>query len=391
MLIKAIDLYVVNLPFNFSFGHSLAKRSSSQNIIVKVTLADGSIGYGEGIPREYVTGESVSSALKCLAQDLVPVILQEESNVVSQLNKLTLPATGGGAAWCALELAILDACARSKNLSLAEVVGKPLRNEIKYDGVVPFARREFFLAILLFYKFYGFETVKLKLGANDDDNLFKVKTARAILGNSVKLRVDVNSAWTLDQALRSAEFFRPYNVLSYEQPFAGNAWEDLQKLTAAIPEEVVLDESLRTVDEAQSLAQQRVGSGFNIRLSKVGGITAAKRIVEIASNHNINCHLGAQVGESAILSSAGRIFACTQKPFANYEGSANRFLLKNDLAQENLTASWGGKGVLDNKPGLGITVLENRLESLAIEHKKFTLGTVDIGKAALVNEVVGVR
>ena len=64
--IQTIEILTLRLPFRFSFGHSLAERSSTVNILVRLTLANGIVGYGEGVPRDYVTGETVDGALEAL-------------------------------------------------------------------------------------------------------------------------------------------------------------------------------------------------------------------------------------------------------------------------------------------------------------------------------------
>src|SRR5262249_8149622 len=72
MKIAAIDVFTVRLPFRFSFGHSLAARSSSENVVVRVRLSDGSEGWGEGVPRDYVTGEQSGSAASRIADQYAP-------------------------------------------------------------------------------------------------------------------------------------------------------------------------------------------------------------------------------------------------------------------------------------------------------------------------------
>ena len=61
--VMRIEVLTARLPFRFSFGHALAARRESTNVYVKLTLDDGTIGFGEGVPREYVTGETVESAV----------------------------------------------------------------------------------------------------------------------------------------------------------------------------------------------------------------------------------------------------------------------------------------------------------------------------------------
>ncbi|MGH9551175.1 MAG: hypothetical protein ACRD3W_17465, partial [Terriglobales bacterium] len=94
------------------------------------------------------------------------------------------------------------------------------------------------------------------------------------------------------------------------------------------------------------------------------GVLAAKEISRIACQAGIARHMGAQVGESGILSAAGRAFAAAQDTFDNCEGSNNLFLLKTDITRENLNVGPGGTGKLLSGDGLGVTILPKRLQSM---------------------------
>jgi len=211
--------------------------------------------------------------------------------------------------------------------------------------------------ILLFYRLFGFETVKIKVGASLQEDVERVRLARRIMGNKTKLRIDANGAWaSAAQAIEAMEQFRPFNVLSVEQPVPAQDIDAMHEITKSIPEEVVADESLCTIEQARSLAQHRICTAFNIRLSKNGGWLAAQEIASIARTYGISLHMGAQVGEGGILSAAGRAFASVEGPFDNCEGSNNLFLLKQDVVEENLNVGWGGFGRPIESPGLGVTV-----------------------------------
>ena len=75
MRVARIEARLVELPFRFSFGHALAARSSTTNVIVAVTFDDGAVGYGEGVPREYVTGETPESALARVVDEYAPALI----------------------------------------------------------------------------------------------------------------------------------------------------------------------------------------------------------------------------------------------------------------------------------------------------------------------------
>jgi muconate cycloisomerase len=214
---------------------------------------------------------------------------------------------------------------------------------------------------LWFYKLFSFKTVKIKVGRDFDGDLERVILARKVLGPSVTLRADANCAWNAEEALQCAERFRPYNIASYEQPVPADDLEGLARISRNIPEDVLADESLCSIEQARLLAAEKICTAFNIRVSKVGGVLAATEISRIAEAAGINRHMGAQVGESGILSAAGRAFASTQPQFDNYEGSNNFFLLKKDITAENLNVGYGGGGKLLPGNGLGVTVLDERI------------------------------
>ena len=379
MKVVAVEVFLITLPFRFAFKHSLASRDHSENLIVRVAIVHGAetfVGYGEGVPRDYVTGESASGAVTAIEQDYAPVFINASFATAAQLidalklhwHQLNLENKPQGASWCAFELAMLDAAARAERINVGSLLAGPTWTAsagISYGAVIPFGGQKALKAVLWFYKLYGFQTVKIKVGKDRELDLYRLKIARRILGEKVTLRVDANCAWSVEETLTAAEQMRLYGVRSYEQPVAADNLEGLAAITKAIPEQVMVDESLCTVGDARLLASKKVCSAFNIRISKVGGLFAARQIAEIARQSGIACHMGAQVGESGILSAAGRTFASLEPPFDNYEGSNNFFLLKEDITAENLNVGPGGFGRLLNGNGLGVTVKTERLRKFS--------------------------
>ena len=117
---------------------------------------------------------------------------------------------------------------------------------------------------------------------------------------------------------------RPYRLSAVEQPLPADDLEGLRRVTAATTEQIIVDESLRTLAEAETLAQTRACDAFNIRVSKCGGLLRSARIARIAAENGLTCVVGAQVGESGILSAAGRHLAASLPAVRYLEGSAGR-------------------------------------------------------------------
>jgi muconate cycloisomerase len=398
MKINQIKAFAIKLPFRFSFGHSLASRNSSLNVIVRVELEDPAtgrraIGYGESVPRDYVTGETTEGALKLINSDYIPRLLamtfDSPLDAMMKLEEiftsLSLHEKPRGASWCAVELAVLDAVCRVNGLSVASLLSMEdavrlsksgnyqpsatISSYTTYGAVLPFSGTSKLplLGMLYFFKLYGFKTVKVKVGRDIDSDLERLKLARQIMGDDAILRIDANCAWTVDETLYFAEKMREFRVESIEQPVPAEDIAGMQRLTRELPETIVADESLLTLKDAKTLIEVRGANAFNIRLSKVGGLVAATRMVDLARNAGVGCLLGAQVGETAILTAAGRAFACVKGPLDNCEGSFNRFLLKSDLSIEDTTMKQGGRAFLPDGPGLGIRIDENKLKRLVVK------------------------
>jgi muconate cycloisomerase len=154
---------------------------------------------------------------------------------------------------------------------------------------------------------------------------------------------------------------RAHRISSVEQPLAGDDHEGLRRLTADLPEAIILDESLRTVDEARTLAGTGACDAFNIRVSKCGGLLPSLEIAGIAREHGLFTVVGAQVGESGILSAAGRHAAAAIVSPRYVEGSGGRLLLREDLTAENVLPGRRGWARTFTGPGLGVTVREDVL------------------------------
>lgn len=364
---RRIEAIEVTFPFRFSFGHALASRVSSNNVLVRVETSNGAVGFGEAVPREYVTGETPASVVRLVCEVLGPALLGRSFERLEDLPPVLDdafgridPALPSGAARCGVELAVLDAGGRATGRSVGELLGPVVRPVVRYSGVFPLLPAPLMLLVAGGMRAYGIREAKLKVGRSLREDLRNLKLARVALGRKAGLRVDANCAWTADQAVESIRAMRRYGVESIEQPVAQDDLVGFKRVTDLVEEPTMADESLRTEADAQRLADGRICDMFNIRISKCGGLLAAKRIVEIATAAGMRCQLGAQVGESAILSAAGRQFATRIENLRYFEGSAGRILLKQDIADRELAPGRGGCAPALDGPGLGIHVDEEK-------------------------------
>jgi L-alanine-DL-glutamate epimerase-like enolase superfamily enzyme len=372
MIVKKLDIWHLRLGFLSPIKHNLATHQGSDNLVVRVTTTEGLTGFGEGVPRTFVTGEVLSSSLLFLRQVLAPAILARDFSspqaLLQDLGRLYehAQAQRHPAAFCALETALLDAAARTGNIPVTGLIGPKLRTSLEYSAVIPLMSPESMRHLLRLVKMNHMRFIKLKVGTDDD--LANLRLVRDELGDDVDIRVDANSAWTPSEAIERLKEMEPYGISAVEQPVAKADFAGLQQVSAAVQIPVIADESLCNEDDARSLIDLQACRIFNIRISKCGGLGTATRISRMAEAAGIVCQLGCHVGETSILSAAGRQFALTVPHLSYVEGSFSPYLLVRDVVSQPVVFHGGGMAFELPGPGLGIEVLEGALEALTVSH-----------------------
>ncbi len=387
MKIVALEAFVVRIPLVKPVKHASHTRSDTDNLVVKATLENGIVGWGEGVPREYVTGESASSAIEHLTRSNLGSQLSQCDDLASALKMIEsvkmATVTGdergiaGNAARCAVELALLDACGKFFQVPLSEMT-KTLspslyesRSLVRYSGAITSARRGLKIRLASWrMRIFGVKQLKVKVGIEGHDDPYRLKMIRGRVGKSVDIRIDANESWTAENAGAKIRALEPFNISAVEQPIPHEQAHLLAKLQQEIQTPIMLDESCCGMYDAKLAVENNWCKLFNIRLSKVGGFIPAIRLAEYATANNIGYQLGCQVGETAILSAAGRHFATSIKNIRYLEGSYDRHLVKKSLSEEDITFGWGGVAPEIRGNGLGISISEQQVKECQTRHEE---------------------
>jgi muconate cycloisomerase len=372
------------IPLRRPFSHAAATRNTAQPIVVAVELTAGAVGYGETLPREYVTGESVDSVIDAVREHLLPAILEIHPEnfpeALEQISALPTLAPDGSpitAARAGVELALLDAYSHHFQRPITEAAGwmglpglgppGSLRS-VRYSGIVGTGRTSRIGRFIRAMRCYGLRDFKLKVGGLDDNA--RVAAAVDTLGASLRdgsttLRLDANSGWDLETARARLAGWEHLHIACVEQPLDKFRREDINELHRTTTLELMHDESLVTYADAESLVIDQVADWFNLRLSKNGGFLETMRLAGMARQHKVRCQLGCMVGETGILSAAGRRFLECVPDIEFAEGSYGRFLLKTDITRRPVDFGYGGKPKPLVGLGWGVDVEPERLKSLA--------------------------
>ncbi|MCY2945215.1 MAG: dipeptide epimerase [Planctomycetota bacterium] len=377
MRVRSVVMYCVRIPLRREIRHASHVRLHTDSLIVRVTLANGVVGYGEGLPRDYVTGETLDISAELLRKtDLKGQLgkVADWDQALLLIGRLKLPEVPGddrkcvgNAARCALEIALLDAYGRHFGQSLGSIAAKLApelaqnQSEVRY-GIVITSSSGWKLGFKAFgYRLYRFRQAKLKVGIEGKDDVSRIATLRRWGGEQLGIRLDANEAWTTEVGREILEKTKTFGIQWVEQPLPHENCADLFDFRRETGTAIMLDESLCSMEDAKRAVAGGWCDLFNLRLSKCGGFLPSLALARFAHQNGISCQLGCQVGETAILSAAGRLFAQSVSGLKALEGSYDRHLVTEALGKRDLTFGWGGKAPALSGPGLGVDIREDAL------------------------------
>jgi muconate cycloisomerase len=378
--LASVAASAVRIPFVAAFGHAATIRSRSESIVVRVGFDGGAIGFGEGAPRPYVTGESVASALEALRRPLVPRVADQDFPTDGppaarfarwlELLEEALPTEGDDAARrasarAALEMAVLDGLLRQCGESLSAMF-PPTCASVRYSGVVGAGTVADARRAAEAIRALGMDHVKVKVGAASDGE--RLAAIRAILGRDVRLRADANRAWSLDEARRALDSFAPFELEAIEDPLRECDPGNARRLREGTPVALVLDEPVASLADLRRYATAGACDVVNVRVSKCGGLAPSLAIAACARRHDVRVQVGCHVGETAILSAAGRHLAAALPDLFAIEGSFGTRLLREDVTAAPVGFGRLGAASLLTGAGLGIEVREDVLRRYTTAH-----------------------
>lgn len=389
MRVVEITAWQVRIPLRKAIRHASHTRTETDNVVVRCVLADGTTGHGEGVPREYVTGETIASALALLQASDLRSQLEDAGDfgaAVAMAERLRLPAIPGddracqgNAARCAVELALLDAYGKHFGQPLTQItrllaadVYEP-RDRVRYSGAITSAQGMKARWAAWKMWIYGFSQLKIKVGIEGQDDVKRLGSIRRRVGRRMDLRIDVNEAWAPENVRERILELKPFQISSVEQPLPHAKVAELAQIRREVDVPIMLDESLCGMVDAQRACDLGSCDLFNIRLSKCGGFIPSLRLAQFARQHRLGYQLGCQVGETALLSAAGRHFASSVRDIRYVEGSYDRHLVKESLGTQDITFGWGGWAPALAGPGLGVAIDTAALERVSA-HKEVLLG-----------------
>jgi L-Ala-D/L-Glu epimerase / N-acetyl-D-glutamate racemase len=370
--VERFELFRLDLPFRKPFKHAAAERAASSSLYLKCTTNFGAVGFGEALPREYVTGETLDGAFQLLQQKILPRLVGMEFASLEEVKAFLLRCDGKApqewvasdrpqaAAWCAVDLCLLDAFGRQFDEPIRLDGDRTVPGNFRYSPVISADSGPAYWKTLLKVRLFGFRQVKVKV---ENDSVSAVRLARRVLGKRCDIRVDANMAWSIREAEEQMQRLARFGVRIVEQPVAADATDGLAQLVRQTGLGVMVDESLTDRQSLEQLIRKKACTAVNVRVSKCGGLMASLMRCREALAAGMTLQIGCQVGETSLLSAAQLVLLAAVRKVTYGEGCFGLLLLQTDPAHPLLQFGYGGHPPgLPDGPGFGMGIDEMALE-----------------------------
>jgi muconate cycloisomerase len=212
----------------------------------------------------------------------------------------------------------------------------------------------------------GFRTIKLKVGHDPlGVDLQRVHQVREAVGNDVRLTVDANGGWSVNEAIQASEQMEFEGVAFIEQPVHRLDLDGLARVRRQSRLPIMADEAVFTPQDALACIQKGAADIISVYPGKNGGILNTVAIIEMAAAAGVSCAIGSNVEWD--LASAAMAHLAVALPNIAVERFGTDIIGPYFHTQHACEPPWNTSGGCITVPsgvGLGIALAPERLAAL---------------------------
>jgi L-alanine-DL-glutamate epimerase-like enolase superfamily enzyme len=344
------DLTYVHGRYVMSGGRVIETLPST---VVRVTTESGVEGFGEVCPLgpTYLPahGEGARAALGELAPAVLGIAVSNPAAIGAALDRALM---GHGYAKSAVDIACWDALGRSIGLPVCDLLGGRLSERFPLYFAVPLASPSEMTEYVRARRAEGIHSFQLKVGANPYEDAERARMVVEATGPEDNVVVDANGGWRLQDAVVAARALDGLERVFLEQPCPTLEECLIVRERTSLP--MVLDECIRDVHSLLRAYEARALEAFNLKISKVGGLSQAKLMRDLAVALGLNLTIEDTWGGDIVTAAVSHLAASTPA------GTLFTVSFMNDWTNEHIAKhtprSDKGFGEAPSGPGLGIEV-----------------------------------
>ncbi len=354
MHIESITAIPVDLKLKEPFAIANETVESAINVFIKIETEGGITGWGCATPDTVTseTGESVVAAIDNILKDL---LIGKDPTRINMLNvEIEENLKENSSARAGVNMALYDILGKAADMPVYRLLGG-YRDKIETSVTIGLNPVDIMVEKAKEFISQGFTCLKVKCGMEPDQDIEATMAIRSAVGSRIKIRLDANEGYTVEQALRVAQTLEDLgaDIEMLEQPTKANFLYALKEVTKQCPVPIMADETVLTLRDSLKVIKREIADMINIKLMKIGGITNAIRANLFAELAEIPVMMGC-MNESMAAMAAGVHFACAFKNVA-YADLDSALDFEEDIVKGGATYR-DGHVIPSEEPGLGIKI-----------------------------------
>ncbi len=353
MKIKRIAAYQVDLPlhegsYNWSGGKSVSVFDST---IVRVETNEGLVGHGEVCPLGPFYLPAYAAGVRTGVAELAPHLIGEDPTELGKLNqRMEAALKGHPYVKSGIDMACWDILGQATGQPVCTLLGGRFGHDFPLYRAISQESPEAMAQKVAGYRAEGYRKFQLKVGADPDTDIERIRAVASTLQRGDVLIADANTGWLMHQAARVVRAVRDVDVY-IEQPCL--SYEECLAIRRRTDHPFVLDESIDGMATLLRACGDQAMDAVNIKISKFGGLTMAKQARDLCVSLGIAMTIEDSWGGDITTAAIAHLAHSTPPQFLFTATDFNSYVTVSTA--EGAPQRKEGKLTAPTKPGLGTT------------------------------------
>jgi L-alanine-DL-glutamate epimerase-like enolase superfamily enzyme len=348
--ITGLDAWKVHLKLTEPVTIACRTIEIVTNIFIRIETSRGIEGYGCAVPDPGEIGDAIGLTHRKLLYTVPPIVCGSDPlRGASVLKRLERPLRKHPAALAAVDMALYDILGKVAGLPLWKLLGG-YRNRIQTSVTVDAIPLDDTIKRAREWVRQGFCHLKLRGGFDVEQDIARVIRVRETVGDKIGLRFDASRGYSTEQALKFVDGTRRARLDLIERPTSHGQLDLMGRYIRGTPNPVMTDDNMMNLRDTFRQVKHKVVDLVNVKLMKVGGISAALQINAASRMAGLEAIAGCM--EECTLGIAAGLHFALSSPNVRYADLDGHLRLVADPSLDAVTIQ-DGYLIPSERPGLG--------------------------------------
>ncbi len=373
--IEKIEVAIIDIPTIRGHVLSMATMRTQSAVLVRVLFSDGSEGLGEGTTIGGVSycPESPESIASVIDTYIAPVLIGRNGDQLNEaVQHVAKCVKGNFIAKSAIEMALWDGLGKRLGVPVSQLFGGAVRTRLPAAWTLASGNSDTDIAEAHeMIEACRHNIFKLKIGRRSvRDDVAHVARIKNAVGDAASVRVDVNQAWSLQDARWGLKGLQDVGCELVEQPVEARCVADMAELAAGYEIAVMADEVLNGPEDALRVVAARSADVLAVKVAQSGGLKRASEVIAIGQAAGLGLYGGTMLETGLGTAAALQLFSTVGRLTWGTELFGPLLLVEDILTEPLIYRDFHLE--VPQGAGIGVALDLDKVEKFCRDSNKFT-------------------